>query len=230
MKLYEAKKLHYGEYLYRLSITNGLAGHFRTELQKEGKFSWIRKKLDEINACYNPKEHHVDVSWGYTNRFVDRIPIEQFFDAIDIYRILNKSDNYKIRCERMSLNIYTNDRELCKRIINTLRTKNIELYEPNPQHIDKLLTDSNIILTNKIPTYEYKITLGKRKGSPSLIKWIENSPSLAKIGSVAKDECLNEGWVKGYYFFVKDEKSLLIAQMLVGNNIQRIEKFVYCKE
>lgn len=47
------------------------------------------------------------------------------------------------------------------------------------------------------------------------------------MGEVAKQECYKNGWVKGYYFYVRDSKSLFIAQMMVGDNIMRIDKLVY---
>jgi hypothetical protein len=47
------------------------------------------------------------------------------------------------------------------------------------------------------------------------------------MGDIAMHECHIGGWVKGYYFFVRDEKTLLIAQMLVGDNIQRVDRLVY---
>ena len=47
------------------------------------------------------------------------------------------------------------------------------------------------------------------------------------MGDTAKQECYNQGYVKGYYFFVSNKKSLLIAQMMVGENIQRIDHLVY---
>jgi DNA primase large subunit len=33
-------------------------------------------------------------------------------------------------------------------------------------------------------------------------------------------------WIKGYYIYVSDEKLVLLLQMLIGNNIQRIDKLV----
>jgi hypothetical protein len=50
------------------------------------------------------------------------------------------------------------------------------------------------------------------------------------MGAIARESCKNEDYVYGYYFHVRDLKTLLIIQMMAGDNIQRIDKFVYIKQ
>lgn len=230
MKLYETKKLHYKQYLYKLVISNRLASYFRTEFQKDGRLDYARLKLDEINKHYNPKDSLIRIPWSSNSFFRDEIPAEDFWDAIDIYRYLKTKNEYKIRCEIFSLIIYSNDRNTLITLSNKLRTNRIEFWEPDPANIDALLTNDNIILVNSPPKYEYKITFGKKLGSPALAKWIDNNPTLGKIGDAAKDYCENGSWVKGLYFFVKDKRALLMVQMIVGDNIARIDKLIYNAE
>ena len=227
MRLYESKKLHYGKYLYRLAIINACAVYFRTEFQPKGDLKWARKRLDEVQKYFRPNTNVVEVPWGGGSRFKENIPVEHFFDAIDIYRHLKKHTEYKIRCEMNTLHVYSNDRKMIVDLGNKLRQPYIEFWEPDPANVGLLQTNANIILVNKTPDYEYKITLGKKPGQPSLAKWIDNNPKLAKMGDVAKDQCLKGGWIKGLYFHVRDNKSLSLAQLLIGDNIQRIDKFVY---
>ena len=228
MNLCRTKKLHYGKYLYKVGFPNKLAGNFRTELQKDGQLGHLRKKLDEIHSIYVPGTSEIILPWKYYSRFYDTIPVEDYFDAIDLFRLLKKSNvDHRIRCEMFRLDFYSNDRDFITKIINTVRHKFIEFWEPDPQDLQLLTKKENIIIVKHPPQYEYKVTLGKKKGNPNLAKWIENNPSLSKIGDVAKNECLRNGWVKGYYFFIKDQKSLLIAQMIVGDNIQRVDRLVY---
>lgn len=229
MKLRETKKLHYNKYLYKLSIPSQLAGYFRTEFQKNGKLGYARERLDVLSNIKPSTGGVLILPWAGGSRFVDRIPVEHYYDAIDIYRHLKNKENYIVRCGTYDLSIYSNDRKLLIDLSNKLRHRFIEFWEPDPENIDKLLTNENenIILVNKPPEYEYKVTLGKVKGSPSLASWIDANPKLGKMGWIAKEECRNNGWVKGYYFYVRDQKTLLIAQMLVGDNIQRIDKLVY---
>lgn len=227
MKLRETKKLHYNQYLYKLSIPNKCAYFFRTEFQKDGHLNYARQRLDILHQYYNPKEKLLIVPWTNNSRMYDEIPVEHYYDAIDIYRTLKGKKDLTIRIETFTINIYSNDRKFLISLSNKLRHRFIEFWEPAPEDVDSLLTQENIIIVNKPPLYLYKITLGKGKGSSSLAKWIDANPTLAKMGDVAKSECYKNGWVKGYYFYVKDQKSLLIAQMLVGDNIQRIDKMMY---
>jgi|TARA_B100000035_G_scaffold57524_1_gene45751 hypothetical protein len=225
MKLLETKKLHYNKYLYKIAIRNQCASFFRTEFQKGVQLSYAKKRIDECHQWYDVKHPSIDIPWG--NKYVNRIPREHYWDAISIYRHLKNQEGYIVRCELNCLNIYSNDRNFLIKLNNKLKNSYIEFYEPDPEKVDLLLNDKNVILVNKLPKYEYKITLGRKKGSASLAEWIDTNPHLAKMGDTAKQECYNQGYVKGYYFFVSNKKSLLIAQMMVGENIQRIDHLVY---
>ena len=223
MRLYETKKLHYGKYFYKLAIVNTCASYFRTEFQPKGDLKWCQKRLDEVHSFYKPSKNIIEVPLG----FRDTIPVEHFNDAIYIYRHLKRATDYKVRCERNILFLYSNDRKMLVDLGNKLRQPYVELWEPNPQNVAVLQSDENIIVSKTKPDYEYKITLGKKAGQPSLAKWIDANPKLGKMGDIAKQECLVGGWVKGYYFYVRDYKTMMIAQMLVGDNIQRVDKLVY---
>lgn len=230
MKLRETKKLHYNKYLYKLSIPNSCATIFRTEFQRDGQLNYARQRLDILHQHHNNKEAFITVPWGTNSRFYDRVSNEHYYDAIDIYRYLKNKTGFIIRCESNTLNIYSNDRKFLISLANKLRHGFIEFWEPAPENIETLLAGENVIIVNKLPKYEFKVTLGKRKGLPSLASWIDANPNLAKMGDWAKSVCYNNGWVKGNYFFVRDKKTLLIAQIMVGDNIQRIDRLVYQDE
>lgn len=228
MRLYETKKLHYNKYLYKLVLYNKCANYFRTEFQQDGHYNYARQKLDILSQNFDSKKSTIIV---HHRKWNDSIPVEDYYDAIEIFRYLKKSKkiDFRVRCEVHTLIIYSCDRAWLLGLNNKLR-KTIEFWEPNPKDLSVLNNEKNIIIVNKEPEYLYKVTLGKRPGNPSLAKWIDANPKLGKIGEIAKQECYNSGWVKGYYFHVRDDKALTIAQMIVGNNIQRIDKFVYNTE
>jgi hypothetical protein len=231
MKLRETKKLHYNKYLYKLGIPSQLASYFRTELQKDGNLSYARDRLDTLSREYKSNKTTIPVQWGYSRTYVDYIPVEHYFDAIEIFRHLKgNSEKYLVRCERNQLMLYSNDRKFLIGLGNKLRSHHMEFWEPDPQNLDTLISNDNVILVDKKPRYEYKVVLGKKKGNTSLATWITKNPQLAKMGEVALDGVLNEGWVKGYYFFVRDKKTLLVAQLMVGDNISKIYKLVYKEE
>lgn len=233
LKLFESKKLHYGEYLYKLVLHNSLANIFRTEFQKDGKLGYARQKLDHCNFAYkeaskdNNVVTHFSIPWMTRNAGVfETIRTEQYFDALKIYNALQKQKNYKIRIERNWMYLYSNDKAFLTSLINSCNAHG-EFWEPNLETIDLIKQDKNVILSKKPVTFKYKITLGSKKGSTGLADWIDANPSLAKMGDLAKQACSNKSYVKGYYFYVKNDKALFLVQMIVGDNIARIDRFVY---
>tara|TARA_B110000503_G_scaffold24083_1_gene37865 strand:- start:1064 stop:1759 length:696 start_codon:yes stop_codon:yes gene_type:complete len=231
MKLCETKKLHYGKYIYKLAIVNSCAYFFRTEYQPDGNLKYARQRLDNVSRSHKQQT----TEWGIqvptpNSRFVETIPFDHFWDAIEIYRHLIKEKEYKIRCEATHLIIYSNNRKGMIELGNKLKQPYTEFWEPNPETIQTLLSEENIIISNKPPVYQYKVTLGNKKGSANLAKWIEANPNLASMGAIALEYCKDESYVYGYYFHVRDEKTLLLIQMMVGNNIQRVDKFVYIEQ
>jgi hypothetical protein len=236
LRLTESKKLHYGEYLYKLVIYNKLSSIFRTEFQKDGNLGYARKKLDQCNIAYT--QARKDKTFSYTfylpwqinkRMHPDPIHVDHYFDAIKIYKILKKQENYKIRIEQNQIYIYSNDKTFLKRLINSCEGVG-DFWEPALDTIELIQNNKNIIISDKPVIFKYKITLGSKKGNPNLVNWIDANPALAKIGASAKQSCLNNSYVKGYYFFVKNDKALFLAQMIVGDNIQRIDKIVYRNE
>ena len=227
MRLYETTKLHYGKYLYKLAVLNSCASYFRTEFQPNGDLKYCQKRLDELNSQYKAGKQSIHIPWG--TRWRDTIPVDHFHDAIYIYRHLKRHTDYKVRCEMNCLYLYSNDRQMLIDLGNKLKQRYIEFWEPNPENVELLNHRDKIIICKKPPKYEYKVTLGKKAGQPSLAKWIDANPKLGKMGEVAKAQCYNNGWVKGYYFYIRDYKTLTIAQMIVGDNIQRIDKLVYAQ-
>ena len=233
LRLFESNKLHYGNYLYKLVIYNRLANIFRTEFQKDGGLGYARQKLDECNLAYkqarkdNSFVYRFTIPWQFGNRMLgEPIHVEQYFDAIKIYRILKKHSDYKIRIEQNQIYLYSNDKNLLKKIINTCEG-NGEFWEPPVDSIEKITQEKNVIISEKPVEYKYRITFGSKKGNPSLINWIDSNPKLAKIGTNARNQCLQKSWVKGYYFYVKNDQALFLCEMIVGDNIQRIDKFIY---
>ena len=231
MKLCETKKLHYGKYLYKLAIVNSCSYFFRTEFQSDGNLKYARQNLDRVHIKHTQQKPDWSIKIDIEgSEFVETIPLTHFWDAIEIYRHLLKETEYKIRCEHTHLIIYSNNRKGMIELGNKLKQPYTEFWEPNPETIQTLQSEKNIIITHKIPQYQYKVTLGNKKGSSSLANWIKNNPSLASMGEIAWLYCKDESYVAGYYFHVRDEKTLLLIQMMVGNNIQRVDKFVYIEQ
>ena len=222
-KLYlQTKKLHYGKYLYKAKLNLELSYIFRNEHQKGKSLRFARLKLNQYNSHILAGEPPVRRTFNWQRP----IPLDEVSNAEIVYNILIKHTDYIVRCETNTLFIYTNSKHLINKLEKNLNCV-LEIYAPSEEDLNLLLNKSNIIIVDKPPAYEYKVTFGKKLGSPALARWIQNNPNLAKIGPSTLAECLSQGYVKGYYFYVRDEKTLFMTEMIIGDNIQRVDKLVY---
>jgi hypothetical protein len=112
-------------------------------------------------------------------------------------------------------------------IVSKLKTGFAELWEPDPNTVDFLLNKSDIILTDTEVMYPYKITFGRKKANPSLATWIEKNGDKAQAGHICMNNIRNGNFIQGQYIYVRDENIVLLLQMIIGDNIQRIDKLVY---
>lgn len=223
IQLYETKKLHYGKYLYKLKVTNQLAGIFRTELQRNGKLNYARTKLQDYVSKVKRGELVYKSRW----RTETLIKPDMILDANSIYLQLKNNNDYLVRCEYSTLIIYTNNRKLLLDIVSKLKTGCPELWEPDPKTVDFLSNKTDIILTDTQVMFPFKITFGRKRANPSLASWIEKNGDKAQAGPICMNNIRNGNFMQGQYIYVRDENIVLLLQMIIGDNIQRIDKLVY---
>lgn len=224
LKLHEAKRLHYGKYLYKLKTTNTLTSIFRTDLQRNGKLSYAEQRLKEF--VQRNKSNEI---LTLRNRFSKATVIHshEVDEAYHIYKCLKNAGEYMIRCESRTLIIYTNDHDLLKKVSSKLSV-NVEIWEPAKSAIDFLTNNQNVILVNQEPKFPWKLTFGKKPGSKILADWIKKNSKNVSIGKVALDHHENEyRWIQGTYMYVRNEHVVMLVQMIVGDNITRIDKLIY---
>jgi hypothetical protein len=224
LKLCETRKLHYGKYLYKLVLANSLNTLFRTELQKNGKLSYARYYLDKFTSQIQSGEPITRTVYRTTRE----IELETFLDAKDVYSILKKHDDYKIRVNPYnSLLIYSNDRSMLVKIANRMRTSAREFWEPNNEIATVLTNNSNIIVVDTKPPFPLKVTFNSNPINKDFATWLEANRDKSKIGDKALENLQLDGYLNGYYMFVRDEKVLNLVSLFIGGNIRTIEKLVY---
>ena len=210
MRLRETKKLFYDEYPYKLSLYNALGHIFR-----EKNFKFARDELDQLQLLYERNQPLIRGS--FRQKHYD---IETFEEAKILFKELTKTDDYKIRVENPNLQLYSHNKEWLLSIAKIVRHP-VDFFEP-----EAVLT-KNVIVVDTPTDYSYRITLGA-KVDPGLARWIEANPKLAKAGPVCMEEIKNNGYVKGLYFYVRDEKILNLVNLMLGKS-SRIDKIV-CKQ
>ena len=224
VKKFETKKLHYGRFLYKVSIRSELAHIFRTELQRKGNLAYASSELFHYEQSYKAGRSLQKKSWR--QRHSEFITHEDFLCCQKIYRWLKNSKDYLVRCEMNTLNIYSNNENFIKKFTN-LETC-IDYSEPDPNMIEFLTNNANVIITDTPPVFPLKITFGQQPGKKELGKWLIANKDKARCGPVLLDNCLKEArWIKGQYIFIRDEKVLIMLQLICGDNISRVDKLVY---
>jgi len=213
LKTHDTTKLFYDQYVYKLVINNGLADIFRNK-----NLTHARMVLDKLDSAEQDGEPLV------VQRMRREIPVTtaHFNDAKKLIRFLYNFDDYTLRIELSHMSIYSNSKEWLTSIKNTLTPECFrEFWEPNSAYTLK----PNVIITDSYPDFDYKVTLGRAKGTPEFAKFVHNNPNLIKAGPTLIRKCEESSYVDGYYFFVRDEKSLALINLFLSN-IRRIDKIV----
>ena len=224
LKLRETRKLHYGKYLYKIVLPSTLAYAFRTCNQRTKTLSYAKSVLDEINSLYERNQPLVRQLY----RTKQTISEFDFLDAMDIYSLLKQTtDDYRIRCEQNTLSIATNDLDLANGIAKKFRSSGAELWKPQPEMLKFLSLKHDVVLVDTPPDMEFKIYLNNKKCDPSFASWLEVNNDKSKVGVYTLGNIKHSMYNGNAYFYVRDEKVLLMVQMYISKNIRRIEKLVY---
>jgi hypothetical protein len=222
MKLHETKKLHYGEYLYKISTETPLSNIFRLDNRRTNKLYYAKTKIDEYISQSKNKPILINTKFR-------KIVIETFHiqDARSIYNVLINETDYFIRCGTKKLMIYSNSLSLINKISNRM-TGNVEIWRPDDKSLTTLRDQKNVIISNTPTDYPYKITFGTKPGKPELAAWIKKNKDKVLAGPVLmKNLQQSNRWIQGQYIFARDEKIIMLLQMIIGNNITRIDKVIY---
>jgi len=200
------KKLFLDKYSYKVVIISVFASVFRGN-----DLEHIAKKLDLILKHY---EKNRSMLHGVRHC----VPADRLL-ANDILQLLTSMTDYAIRVESPILSIYTNKLEDVKKITDEL-VNYVKYVSMSENTLEK-----GTIYLKKID-FDYKVTLGSiRSPQDSLVKWCDNNSKI-RMPKTCKEQ-LELGWgCKQRYFYVKDDRSLIMVKMFLGSNIQRIDRVV----
>lgn len=219
-------KLHYKKYLYKINLFNELGFIFRGDLnnRSDERFPYAKQKLDEFQEIVDLGEKIVIGRF----RASKALPDEELADAKKLYHILNKYEDVKIRIEYFyGMWVYTNDRALITELINEVPNCVTEYWDVDEDIKNLLRNNTNIVLKKTPQEYDYKVYLNNNvKKYSEIADWLHKNTDKSKIGPKTL-ECLERTWMTNNYFYVKNEKVLLLLQMIGGDSIGRVERLVY---
>ena len=210
MKKYNTPKLFYKLYPYKIQWYSYFSNYFRGD-----DLTYCREMLDHHHNQLDVEKSITIVKWRETIS----IPVSDFNKAQKVYQSLSKQSKYKIRVEHPMLTIYSTDREWLYQLAKDINVD--EWWETS------LTLESNVLIMGyKMEGWGFKITLGPDISS-DFYPWALINQDKLKIGNkLLKNIENNQRNLSGYYFYVRNEKMLSLASLVLGNGIQRVDKIV----
>lgn len=215
MRRHETVHLFYNKYLYKLVLHNRLGYFFRNK-----NLSIARKVLDDLQREYEQGNPLV------IKRILrqDQVKEDDFVDAKKILKHLTRKKDYMLRIESSTMCIYSNDKKWLDEIVSDINVYNLEeMWEPNIDSVT--LLETNTILVANSNGYEYRVTLGSKKGNPDFARWAEKNPKQIRMGLRLREHMCSKDYVENMYFYARDEKTLQLCSLML-DNIRRIDKLV----
>lgn len=217
MKHFKTTKLFYDQFLYKLVVVNPVAFIFRNK-----RLGYVRQIIDSVQRQYDDNEDPLIV---YNGSRMYHINKETFFELKRFYSLFNNpTEHFKLRVERTYLTIYSNDIDWLK-LVKSQSENPKELWQP-PAGAEQYY-EPNVILVNKPPEYEYKVTFPVgRKIDPGFANWIRANPDKAKTTEDVLSRIEKNYLLHGHYFYIRDEKILQLVMFMI-DKVGRIDKLVY---
>jgi hypothetical protein len=216
--LKKTNKLFFERFVDKVSVTTPLANQFR------GRNMSItyKKLLKLLLELHDSKDYSISINpW----RDTPRVTKQQIEDAIELTKLLDSIpvDSYTIRVEGSILGLYFNDASIINKI---KQVKNISIREISTVNDDKtreyLLTTPKSIIRGEY-THKYKVTVSSLGNDCfNFINWAENLPKI-KLNK-------NKKYVWGGFFYVADNKTLMLCKVFLGDKIRKIEELVSISE
>jgi hypothetical protein len=145
-------------------------------------------------------------------------------DALDYCKSLVKCiknlKDYEIRVESPLISFYTNNKLDLDQLAR-LDESMVKYISVPPK--DGIV--SGTVIMPKID-YEFKVTMGKtRQEHTDFILWAEKDTRVKLTKSCRRDLTKITSW-GGTHFYINGEKNLLVARMMLGGSIGKVEKIV----
>jgi hypothetical protein len=215
---FETTKLFYDKYVYKLVVRNQLAHIFRDK-----NYAWAKENLDILQQNFESGVDPIILHRGLRH---ESVPVVELQQAQKMFNEFSNFQDMKLRVENPRIQIYSNNLSW----MNKLKSKLLhccEFWEPSTEGIN--LLEANTIISDTIKDFQYKVTLGKQTNS-EFTNWVDSNTDKIKIGRVTYNEIKNNGYTKGLYFYVRDEKILNLVNLIIGGSPQRTDKIVYRKK
>lgn len=224
MKQYESVKIYHGKYLYKIYLTNQLSSLFSSHRQ-----SWYTKGvLSDMQTKHDRGENLTMYRW----RRDVRIHPAEFENAKLLQQLFSKYPDCRKRVEHGDrITIYTSNENMVNEIISNLYDCVKEIHRPK-EGIEAFFAQNFGTAIVKSPTeYEFRVHLNGHPGiDPSFANWLTSNNDKCKVGEITLRN-IQKGdsyRINNCYFYIKNEKVLTMIRMIIGANIRKVERLIYC--
>ena len=198
-------RLFNGKYKYKIVLLSKAASWFRG-----GDIENVKKSLANLNnssAIWTKKLSTTDIDY-----------------VIQLISTMSPMSDYLVRVESPYINFYTNTNKDIEKLakISGSNVKYVCLPAPGSE---SLLDDKKILVKNL--DYSYRVTMGRtRQNHSNFVNWCEDKKDRVRLTKSASKQLSKDSSWGGYYFYVKDEKTLTMVKMFLGEGINLVESVV----
>ena len=197
-------RLFQNKYKYKVVFTSGVAGWFRgSDVEK------IQKYYESDNGLY----------YSRTATAEDKDHARKL--AIELSAI--EDNDWQTRVESPFVSVYVNTEKDLETVVKNCkeRIKYVEIPDPNSE--DKLA--EGIVLVKNLD-FNYKVTVGSSAQCYlNFVQWCENNAKI-RLPKRAQHDLSRDRNYGGGFFYVKDEKTLMMVKMFLGRTITKVETVV----
>jgi len=216
IKPQETRRKFYNKWLYKISISREGVGIFRVV---------PLESIDDV--CTNPHSSRYHFFLKNSGNHAPLIKIAKNL-------MLEPKENWAIRVESKTLDIYTNNEKFYDTLGNDLSDLIFRRFAPNPKNLD-ILNGHRKIVAKKLPynKYKYKVFLrphelyNDKEAKTSLMDWIKNKDPQIKCSDSTVTWFIDTYWNwDRRYILVENEQCLLMLKMRAGNSLGSVYQYV----
>jgi len=201
MLVKETRKLFKGTYQYKIVLVSAGA-------------PLLRNGYDPSDADKILENYDLNNNKTYM-RFKNKEAVDYCKKLVAAIRQMS---DYEIRIESPLISIYTNNQKDVNKLAD-IDNEHVKYISRPPQ--GGLV--SGTVIMPKVD-YEFKITMGRtRQENTTFIEWADKNDKVKLTKSCRRDLTKAASW-GGTHFYINGEKNLLVARMMLGGCINKIEK------
>jgi hypothetical protein len=200
----QTRQLFYRKYQYKAVLVCPAANWFRG--------SNVQGALEKL------MEFTFDAKASFSNKIKTKEDLEY---CLKLANVLATLVNFEIRVESPFISFYTNSKVDIDKLIKVDKDRIKYISIP----ADNSTLESNTVILPKVD-YDFRVTIGRtRSAHDTFIEWAEKNDKL-KLTKSCKSALKKPVSWGGTYFYVKGEKNLLVAKMMLGGSINKVERIL----